>query len=194
MDISLTIIRAIVYLVILCVRCFRLRRKNKNLKNRLPTKKAQNACRAVVPETSRTLIVLFLTYSSELSLKSGSTVQSERVFLLFSIKLVLFSSNFFDLGANFFGIRPFLDFWERFRDPRVFSCKKWAHSALWREGLSFPRLALRNLHFFLLKMLITATTAVTFLVFVVSFAISSAFVATLRAVLTALIGRGLCDK
>jgi hypothetical protein len=36
--------------------------------------------------------------------------QSERVFLLFSIKLVLFSSNLFDLGANFFGIQPFLDF------------------------------------------------------------------------------------
>ena len=34
--------------VILCVQCFRLRRKNKNLKNRLPAKKAQNACRAVV--------------------------------------------------------------------------------------------------------------------------------------------------
>jgi hypothetical protein len=48
MDISLTIVGAIVYLVILCVQCFRLRRKNKNLKNRLPAKKAQNACRAVV--------------------------------------------------------------------------------------------------------------------------------------------------
>jgi hypothetical protein len=48
MDISLTIVRAIVYLVILCVQCFRLRRKKKNLKNRLPAKKAQNACRAVV--------------------------------------------------------------------------------------------------------------------------------------------------
>jgi hypothetical protein len=34
----------------LCVRCFRLRRKKKNLKNRLPAKKAQNACRAVVRE------------------------------------------------------------------------------------------------------------------------------------------------
>ena len=48
MDISLTIVRAIVYLVILCVQGFRLRRKNKNLNNRLPAKKAQNACRAVV--------------------------------------------------------------------------------------------------------------------------------------------------
>jgi hypothetical protein len=28
-----------------------LRRKNKNLKNRLPAKKAQNACRAVVQST-----------------------------------------------------------------------------------------------------------------------------------------------
>jgi threonine/homoserine/homoserine lactone efflux protein len=48
MDISLTIVRAIVYLVILCVQCFRLRRKNKNLKNRLPAKKAQDLPRAVV--------------------------------------------------------------------------------------------------------------------------------------------------
>ena len=62
------------------------------------------------PESSRTLIVLFLTYSPELSPKSGSTAQPEHVFLLFSIKLVLFSSNFFELGANFFGIQPFLDF------------------------------------------------------------------------------------
>ncbi len=62
-----------------------------------------------------------------------------------------------------------------------------ALSALWQEGLSFPRIALRNLHFFFLKMLITATTVVTFPVFAVSFAISSAFIATLRAVSTPLI-------
>ena len=62
------------------------------------------------PESSRTLIVLFLTYSPELTLGSGVLAQSEYVFLLFSIKLVRFSSNLFDLGANFFGIRPFLDF------------------------------------------------------------------------------------
>jgi hypothetical protein len=30
--------------------------------------------------------------------------------LLFSFKLVHFSSNFFDLEANFFSIWPFLDF------------------------------------------------------------------------------------
>jgi hypothetical protein len=62
------------------------------------------------PESSRTLIVLFLTYSPELTLGSGFLAQSERVFLLFSIKLVQFSSNFLDLGTNFFGIWPFLDF------------------------------------------------------------------------------------
>ncbi len=62
------------------------------------------------PETSRTLIVLFLTNSPELTPGSGTTVQSERIFLLFSIKLVQFSSNFFDLDAKFFGIQPFLDF------------------------------------------------------------------------------------
>ncbi len=59
------------------------------------------------PESSRTLIVLFLTFSPELTLGSG---QSEHVFLLFSSKLVQFSSNFFDLGANYFGIWPFLNF------------------------------------------------------------------------------------
>jgi hypothetical protein len=43
-------------------------------------------------------------------LGSGVLAQSERVFLLFSIKLVQYSSNLFNLGANFFGIQPFLDF------------------------------------------------------------------------------------
>ena len=62
------------------------------------------------PESSRTLIVLLLTFSPELTLGSGFLVQSERVFLLFSSKLVLFSSNFLDLGANFFGKWPFLVF------------------------------------------------------------------------------------
>jgi hypothetical protein len=85
--------------------------------------------------------------------------QSEHVFLLFQ-----FSPNFFDLNANFFGIWPFLDFQERLLDLQVFSSGKSALSAFWLEGFSFPRLALRNLHLFLLKMLITATTAVTLLV------------------------------
>jgi hypothetical protein len=58
-------------------------------------------------------------------------------------------------------------------------------------GLLFLRLAIRYLHLFFLKMLITATTAVTFPVFAVSLAISSAFVVSPRAVLTTLIGRGL---
>ncbi len=101
---------------------------------------------------------------------------------VFSIKLVQFSSNFFDLDANFFSIWPFLKFWERLLDPRVFSSGILALSAFWQEGLSFPRLALRNLHLFLLKMLITVTTAVTFPVFAVLLAISSAFVVSLRAV------------
>jgi hypothetical protein len=132
-----------------------------------------------------------LTYSPELSPGSGTTAQSERVFLLFSIKLARFSSNFFDLGANFFGIQPFLDFCERYRNRRVFSCKKMALSTFWQEGLSFLRLALYNLHLFRLKRLIIVTTAVTLPVFAVSFAISSAFVALLRAVLMTLIGQGL---
>jgi hypothetical protein len=62
------------------------------------------------PESSRTLIVLFLTYSPELMLGSGVLAQSEHVFLLFSFKLVQFSSIFFYLDANFFGIWPVLDF------------------------------------------------------------------------------------
>ncbi len=55
-------------------------------------------------------IVLFLTFSLELLLESGFLAKSEHVFLLFSFKLVLFSSNFFDLDANFFDNRPFLVF------------------------------------------------------------------------------------
>ncbi len=43
-------------------------------------------------------------------LGSGVLARSEHVFMLFSIKLVRFSSNFVDLGAIFFGIQPFLDF------------------------------------------------------------------------------------
>ncbi len=146
------------------------------------------------PESSRTLIVLFLTYSPGLTLGLGILARSEHVFLLFSIKLVQFTSNFFNLGANFFGIWPFLDFWEGLLDPWVFFSGKLALSAFWQEGLSFPRLALRNLHLYFLKMLITATTTVTFPVFAVLLAISSAFVVSLRAVSTTLIGRGLWDE
>ncbi len=64
------------------------------------------------PESSRTLIVLFLTFSPELTLESCVLVRSERIFLflLFSFTVVQFCSNFFDLDANFFGIRPFLGF------------------------------------------------------------------------------------
>jgi hypothetical protein len=62
------------------------------------------------PESSRTLIVLFLTFNPELMLRSGVLAQSEHVFLLFPSKLVQFSSNFFNLATDFFGIRPFLVF------------------------------------------------------------------------------------
>jgi hypothetical protein len=88
------------------------------------------------PESSRTLIVLFFTFSPELTLGSGVLAQSKRVFLLFSSKLVQFSFNFFDLGTNFFSIRPFLIFWERLLDPRVFFSGKLALSAFWWEGFS----------------------------------------------------------
>ncbi len=146
------------------------------------------------PESSRTLIVLFLTYIAELTLGSDFLAQSGHVFLLFSSKLVWFSSNFFNLGTDFFGIWPFLDFWEGLLDPRVFSSGILALSTFWQEGFSFPRLTLCNLHLFLWKMLITMTAAVTLPVFAVLLAISSAFVVSLRAVLTTLIRQGLWDK
>ncbi len=66
------------------------------------------------PESSRILIVLFLTFSPELMLGSGFLARSESVFLIFSSKLLLFSSNFFNLDAKFFGNWPFLVFGERF--------------------------------------------------------------------------------
>jgi hypothetical protein len=62
------------------------------------------------PESSRTLIVIFLTFSPELKLGSGFLAQSEHDFLLFSFILVLFSSNFFDLDNNFFSNWPFSGF------------------------------------------------------------------------------------
>jgi hypothetical protein len=117
------------------------------------------------PESSRTLIVLFLTFIPELTLGSGFLVQYEHVFLLFSSKLVLFSSNFLDLDANFFGNQPFLVFQERFLILREFSSRKLALSTFWQEGFSFPDLALCEVHLFLLKMLISATTAVILLFF-----------------------------
>jgi hypothetical protein len=101
-------------------------------------------------------------------------VQSERVFLLFSSNLVLFRSNFFDLDANFFSNRPFLNFGERFLDSWEFSSGKLALSVFWQEGFAFSESAFRKSHHFLLKMLITATTAVILLVFVVLIAILSA--------------------
>jgi hypothetical protein len=66
-----------------------------------------------------------------------------------------------------------------------------ALSAFWQEGFLFPRLAPRNLHLFLLKMLITVTTAVTLPVFAVLIVISSAFVVLLGAVSMTLIGWSL---
>jgi hypothetical protein len=113
-----------------------------------------------------------LTFSPELTLGSGILAGSDHVFWLFSSKLLLFSSNFFDLDANFFGNQSFLFLQERLLGPWEFSSRKSALFALGQEGFSFPILALHELHLFLLKMLITATTAVTFPVFVVSIAIS----------------------
>ncbi len=146
------------------------------------------------PESSRNLIVLFWTFIPELTLGSGVLARPEHVFLLFSSKLLQFSSNFFKLDANFYGIGPFLNFWEWFLGQREFSTGKLALSAFWQDGFSFLRLALRNLHLFSLRMLITATTAVTLLVFAASIAISIALVVSLGTVLTTLIGWGSVDK
>ncbi len=63
-----------------------------------------------------------------------------------------------------------------------------------RLALPFLELALRKFHFFLQKMLITTTTAVTLLVFAVLIAISSALMLLIGAVLTTLIGRGSVDN
>jgi hypothetical protein len=81
------------------------------------------------PESSSTLIVLFLTFSPELTLGSSFLAQSEHVFLLFSFKLVLFSSDFFDLDTNFFGNHPFLFSRERLLGPWKISSGKSALSA-----------------------------------------------------------------
>jgi hypothetical protein len=134
-----------------------------------------------------------LTFSPELTLVSGFLVRSELVFLLFSFKLVLFSSNFFNLDANFFGKCPFFVFQEKFLNLRDISSGKLALSAFWQEGFSFPDLALRNLHLYSLKMLIATTTAVTLPIFAVLIAISSDLVTSLRAVVATSIRCGSLD-
>jgi hypothetical protein len=101
-------------------------------------------------------------------LGSGFLVQSEHVFLLFNYKLVLFSSNFFDLGTNFCGDRHFLFFGETYLGSGEFSSRKSAFSAFWQESFSSPVLAFHKLHLFL--------HAVTLPVFAVSIAIASALV------------------
>ncbi len=119
------------------------------------------------PESSRTLIVLFLTFSPELTLGSGFCARSDHVFLLFSFELVQFSSYFFDLDANFYGNRRFLVFREKFLSPREFSSETLALSVFWWEGIPSLDLAFHKLHLFLQEMLITATTSVTLPVFAV---------------------------
>jgi hypothetical protein len=78
--------------------------------------------------------------------------------LLFILQLVLFSSNYFDLGANFFGNWPFLYFRESSLDLQEFSSRKLALSNFWQVGYLFLGLGLCNLHFFFKIMLIAATT------------------------------------
>jgi hypothetical protein len=101
-------------------------------------------------------------------------LQSERVFVLFSFKLALFSSNLINLDANFFGNWPFVFFGERFLSLWEFSSRELALSAFCQESFLSPDLAFRKLHLFLLKMLINVTTTVTLPVFADWIAISSA--------------------
>jgi hypothetical protein len=116
---------------------------------------------------------------------------SKRVFLLFSSKLVQFSSNFFDLDANFFGIWPFLNFLRKaFQSTGIFLWKICSFHLLARR-LLISEISAPQLASFFLKMLITLTTAVTLPVCAVSITISSAFVVSLGAVLATLIGQGL---
>jgi hypothetical protein len=89
------------------------------------------------PESRRTLIVLFLTYSPELTLGSGILARSENVFLLFSSKLVQFSSNFFNLDANFFGIWPFLDFQKGFLIRGYFPPENWLFPPFGKKASHF---------------------------------------------------------
>ncbi len=107
---------------------------------------------------------------------------------------MLFSSNCFNLDTNFFVNQPFLFFGERLLGPREFSSGKLALSAFWKQGFSSLDLAFCKLHLFLQTMLITATTAVTLPVFVVSIAISSALTLSLGAVEATFIGWGSVDK
>jgi hypothetical protein len=51
--------------------------------------------------------------------------RAEHVFLLFSFKLVQFSSNFHNLDANFFGVQPFLDFEKGFLIHGYFPLENW---------------------------------------------------------------------
>ncbi len=135
------------------------------------------------PESSRTLIVLFLTYSPELMLRSGFLAQSEHVFLLFSSKLVRFSSH--------------LAFSQFLR--KVSWC-----AGIFRRNIGSFRLLVR-------RPLISEISAPQFASFFTKNAhcrnygshlsgfcsfvtISSAFVVSLRAVLTTFIGWGLWDE
>jgi hypothetical protein len=115
-------------------------------------------------------------------------------FLLFSSKLMQFSSSFFNLDANFFGIRLFLNFEERFLGPRGFSSMKLTLSAFWQEGFSFLESALHDLNLFSQKMLITLISVVTLPVFAVSIAISLALVVSLGAVSATLFRWGSVDE
>jgi hypothetical protein len=56
---------------------------------------------------------------------SGTTAQSECVFLLFGMKLVQFSSNFFDLDAIFLVSGLFLISEKGFAIHGYFSAKNW---------------------------------------------------------------------
>ncbi len=70
-------------------------------------------------------------------LGSGVLAQSEHVCLLFSFKLVHFSSNFFDLDTNFFGIWPFLDFEKDFLIHGYFPPENWLFPPFGKKASHF---------------------------------------------------------
>jgi hypothetical protein len=74
-------------------------------------------------------------------LRSDFLAQSGHGFLLFGLKLLQFSSYFFDLDANFCANQPFLVFRERLLGPWEFSSRILALSDFWQDSFLFPELA-----------------------------------------------------
>ncbi len=79
----------------------------------------------LISESSRTLIVLFLTFSPFLMCRSGMLAQFGHVLACFSIRLVIFSSYSFDVGAKICKICPSLFSEKGFLTRGNFSPETW---------------------------------------------------------------------